>query len=114
MLTRADAVHRDSTDPLAEWRQKAEARRLSLEADFTPAQINTGGFVTEYKISGPARVRKRKLEARTSADSGTLQIDKLCVWPSALACCKPASVSAVSPDCEIVITKVRASGTESR
>ena len=45
-----------ASDPLAEWRQKAEARRLSLEADFTPAQINTGGFVTEYKISGPARV----------------------------------------------------------
>lgn len=43
-------------DPLAEWRQKAESRRLSLEAGFTPAQINTGGFVTEYKISGPARV----------------------------------------------------------
>lgn len=45
-----------SGDPLAEWRQKAEARRLSLEADFRPAQINTGGFVTEYKIAGPARV----------------------------------------------------------
>ncbi len=45
-----------ASDPLAEWRQKAEARRLSLDADFTPAQINTGGFVTEYKISGPARV----------------------------------------------------------
>lgn len=70
-------------DPLAEWRQKAEARRLSLEsetappeseeyapvpmvtpirpvegyrAQLTPAVIETGGYVSEYKIPGPARV----------------------------------------------------------
>ncbi|HYD17825.1 MAG TPA: mucoidy inhibitor MuiA family protein [Patescibacteria group bacterium] len=45
-----------SADPLAEWRQKAEARRLSVDAVVTPALINTGGFVSEYKIIAPARV----------------------------------------------------------
>ncbi len=74
-----------TADPLAEWRQKAEARRLSLEsetappeseeteaapvpmvtpirpvdgyrAQLTPAIIETGGYVSEYKIQGPANV----------------------------------------------------------
>jgi uncharacterized protein (TIGR02231 family) len=74
-----------AADPLAEWRQKAEARRLSLESEtappesedgapqpvpmvtpiraqdeyharLTPAIIETGGFVSEYKIPGPANV----------------------------------------------------------
>lgn len=74
-----------AADPLAEWRQKAEARRLSLvsetappeseetegapvpmvtpirpqagyRARLMPAVIETGGFVSEYKIPGPANV----------------------------------------------------------
>jgi hypothetical protein len=50
-----------SGDPLAEWRAKTEAKRMQMEepprqARFTPAQINTGGFVSEYKIPGPANV----------------------------------------------------------
>lgn len=76
---------RGTADPLAEWRHKAEARRLSLDsetarpeseeievapmplvtpirpqggyrAQLTPAVIETGGFVSEYKIQGPANV----------------------------------------------------------
>jgi uncharacterized protein (TIGR02231 family) len=55
-------------DPLAEWRQRTEAKRLSMEAEvvpmaqpvraasFTPAQIQTGGFMNEYKIPGPSTV----------------------------------------------------------
>lgn len=82
-----------AADPLAEWRQKAEARRLSLEnetappeseetevqpvpmvtpirpvdgyrAQLTPAIIETGGFVSEYKIQGPANVLSDGSETR--------------------------------------------------
>lgn len=76
-------------DPLAEWRQKAEARRLSLESEtappeseeteplpvgFSAAKIETGGFVSEYKIAGPARVMSENTETKLlvgnfSADS---------------------------------------------
>lgn len=80
-----------SGDPLAQWRQKAEARRLSLEssvapeteyapvpmvtpirpqatlsfeARFTPATADNGGYVTEYKIPGAARVLSDDSETR--------------------------------------------------
>ena len=67
-----------ASDPLAEWRQKAEARRLSLESEtappeaepepvpvqFSAAHLETGGFVSEYKISGPARVMSDKSESK--------------------------------------------------
>lgn len=74
-----------AADPLSEWRQKAEARRLSLSSEtappeseeteyapvpmvtpirpqagyrarLVPAVIETGGYVSEYKIPGPANV----------------------------------------------------------
>ncbi len=41
---------------------------------------------------------------RTIALVATLQIASVCVWPSACACLSAASVSAVSPDCEITST----------
>ncbi|MEZ0225072.1 MAG: mucoidy inhibitor MuiA family protein [Alphaproteobacteria bacterium] len=41
-------------DPIAEWRAKSEAKAVAIE--FIPAQINTGGFMSEYKIAGPANV----------------------------------------------------------
>jgi uncharacterized protein (TIGR02231 family) len=52
-------------DPLAEWRAKTEAKRVKMEeeqapmereAQFVPATISTGGFVSAYKIPGPATV----------------------------------------------------------
>ena len=52
-----------SGDPLAEWRGKTEAKRVKMEqeappqqAQFVPAEISTGGFVSEYKIPGPSNV----------------------------------------------------------
>lgn len=53
-----------SADPLAEWRAKTEARRIKMDGEilpdvdarFVPAVINTGGFMSEYKIPGPANV----------------------------------------------------------
>jgi hypothetical protein len=48
-------------DPLAEWRAKTEAKSVQFEqpeqqAAFSPAVVNTGGFVSEYKIQGPSSV----------------------------------------------------------
>lgn len=57
-------------DPLQEWRSKAEARRLTLEEAPPPSEenempvdaiiaratIENGGYVSEYKIPGPATV----------------------------------------------------------
>ncbi len=42
------------SDVLAEWGRVARARQ---EATFTHASINTGGFVSEYKIPGPSTVK---------------------------------------------------------
>jgi hypothetical protein len=53
----------------------------------------------------------RSEDSRTIADSGTLQIDSVCVMPSDLAYFSAASVSAVSPDCEMVTTSVCGSAT---
>ena len=50
-------------DPLQEWRKTAEARRFEIDFQEEPeappqpsqyqvAQINTGGFVSEYKVTG--------------------------------------------------------------
>ena len=52
--------------------------------------------------------------SRTMADSGTLQIARVLVMPSALACLSAARVSAVSPDWEMTTTRVSGSGTDSR
>jgi hypothetical protein len=71
-------------------------------------------LVEATPISGPARVRKRSLLWRISADSGTLQMVSVSCSPCALACCRAASVSAVSPDCEMVMTRVSGSDTDSR
>jgi hypothetical protein len=71
-------------------------------------------LVEATPISGPARVRNLRPAARISADSGTLQMARLCTWPSERACWSAASVSAVSPDCEMVTTRVDGLGTESR
>jgi hypothetical protein len=49
-----------------------------------------------------------------SADSGTLQMVSESVMPCDCACCSAEIVSMVSPDCEIVITRVSGSGTDSR
>jgi len=71
-------------------------------------------LVEATPISGPARVRNLSLLWRMSALSGTLQMARVSVSPSRWACCSAARVSAVSPDCEMVITRVPGSDTESR
>lgn len=49
----ADMSAEDSQDPLHRWRKLEEERAVSFQA----AQINTEGFVGEYKITGPANVK---------------------------------------------------------
>jgi hypothetical protein len=71
-------------------------------------------FVEATPISGPARVRKRSFDWRINADSGTLQMASASVSPLDCACFRAASVSAVSPDWEIVTTSVPGADTESR
>ncbi len=71
-------------------------------------------LVEATPISGPARVMKRSAHSRTMADSGTLQMASVFVWPSDLAWRSAASVSAVSPDCEMATTSWRGLGTETR
>ncbi len=60
-------------DPLQEWRAKAEARRMQIEeaapppeenASFTSATLNTGGYVNEYKIPGPATIAADNSETK--------------------------------------------------
>ena len=48
------------------------------------------------------------------ADSGTLQTASVRLWPRRFACSSAASVSAVSPDCEMATTSARGLGTVSR
>jgi hypothetical protein len=54
-------------DPLHRWRRLQEERVLR---DVTPApvvsQINTGGFVGEYKVTGPATVKSDGTQAKLS------------------------------------------------
>ncbi len=55
-------------DPLERWRRIQDERtRRELElkaAGFTPAQIETGGFTSEYKITGPATVMSDNTESK--------------------------------------------------
>ena len=71
-------------------------------------------LVDATPISTPARVMYASSHSRTIALVETLQIVSVCGMPSERACFNAASVSAVSPDCEIVTTSVFALGTLSR
>jgi uncharacterized protein (TIGR02231 family) len=86
-----------SADPLFEWRAKTEAKRIKMESEiipdereglptelmpmaappqqarFTPAVINTGGFVSEYKIPGPSNVLSDGTETKLMV--GNFDID---------------------------------------
>ena len=59
-------------------------------------------LVDATPISGPARVSITSSDSRTSELSGTLQIASDDRYPACFARRSAASVSAVSPDCEIV------------
>lgn len=54
-------------DPLHRWRRLQEERVLR-EAETTPVvtQINTGGFVGEYKVTGPATVKSDGAQTKLS------------------------------------------------
>jgi len=71
-------------------------------------------LVEATPISTPARVTYASVHSRTMALVATLQIVNVCGMPRLRACFNAASVSAVSPDCVIVTTSVRGSGTLSR
>ncbi|CUJ38976.1 Uncharacterised protein [Achromobacter xylosoxidans] len=71
-------------------------------------------LVEATPISTPARVMYDSLHSRTMALVDTLQMVSVFSMPSERACLSAASVSAVSPDCEIVTTSERGFGTLSR
>ena len=70
------------------------------------ASCVVNALVEATPISGPARVRSTSSDSRTSEDSGTLQIARVDRYPAAFAWRNAASVSAVSPDCEMVTKSV--------
>jgi len=72
------------------------------------------GALWETTAVPEIRGQAAQLAARISADSATLQMASAFGCPSERAWWSAARVSAVSPDCEITTTRVRASGTESR
>ena len=67
-------------------------------------------LVDATPISGPARVSSTRSDSRTSELSGTLHIGQRRQVARLLARRSAASVSAVSPDCEMV-TNSEFSGT---
>ena len=71
-------------------------------------------LVEATPISTPARVMYASAHSRTIALVATLQTVSVCAMPSERACFSAASVSAVSPLCEIVTTSVFGFGTLSR
>ncbi len=79
-----------------------------------PTSWVVNAFVEATPISTPARVMYAISHSRTIALVATLQTVSVCVMPSERACFSAASVSAVSPLCEIVTTSVRGLGTLSR
>src|SRR5471032_2152601 len=79
-----------------------------------PTNCVVNALVEATPISVPACVKNASLVNRTIALEATLQTASVCLCPSACACFKAASVSAVSPDCEITTTKARGFGTDSR
>src|SRR5207244_13205935 len=66
------------------------------------ASCVVNALVEATPISGPARVSITSSDSRTSELSGTLQIDSQDRYPDCFASRSAASVSAVSPDWEIV------------
>ena len=66
------------------------------------ASCVVNALVEATPISGPARVSITSSDSRTSELSGALQIASDERYPACLASRSAASVSAVSPDCEIV------------
>ncbi len=71
-------------------------------------------LVEATPISGPARVSSTSSDSRTSELSGTLQIASVDRKPALRASRSAASVSAVSPDCEIDTNSEFAGTTGSR
>ncbi len=63
-------------------------------------------LVEATPISGPARVSSTSSDSRTNELSGTLQMDNVDRYADCLAMRRAASVSAVSPDCEMVTNSV--------
>ena len=63
-------------------------------------------FVDATPTSTPAFVMNAKSDSRTSDDVATLQIVIAAIKPASFAKRNAASVSAVSPDCEIVTNKL--------
>ena len=66
-------------------------------------------FVEATPISGPAFVKIENSDSLAIVLVGTLQIVRVAKKPFSFAYLSAASVSAVSPDCEIVTKRVSSS-----
>lgn len=57
-----------AADPLQEWRRTADSRRAKKpgrkQARFVAANIETGGFISEYKVAGPATILSDNTETK--------------------------------------------------
>ncbi|MNT55782.1 hypothetical protein D3C72_1930470 [compost metagenome] len=117
-----------STEPMAagRWRSalrcSASCSSVRLPRVCASARVKRNSAVSwvvkalveATPISTPARVMYDSLHSRTMALVDTLQMVSVFSMPSERACFRAASVSAVSPDCEMVTTSERGLGTLSR
>ncbi len=77
-------------------------RASSSENNASATSCVVNALVEATPISGPARVISTRPASRTIEDSGTLQIAIWVRYARCLASFSAASVSAVSPDWEMV------------
>ncbi|QKK04316.1 MAG: mucoidy inhibitor MuiA family protein [Pseudomonadota bacterium] len=67
-VSRDEEEQNIGTDPLQEWRRTAKASRAKKpgqkQARFVAANIETGGFISEYKVAGPATILSDNTESK--------------------------------------------------
>ena len=80
-------------------------RQSDHEHGRAPSSCVVNALVDATPISGPARVSMTSSDSRTSELSGALQIESVERYPDCLASRRAASVSAVSPDWEMVTNR---------
>ena len=102
---------------LLSWTDNSWTSKPNLVLPIAAANPNNAincvvkAFVEATPISGPAFVIKCAPVSFTIELVSTLQMERVMFIPCSLADCNAASVSAVSPDCEITTTKVSGLGT---
>ncbi len=82
------------------------ARAVAITRQASVASWQVKALVEATPISGPARVGSTRSASRAMELSGTLTMPSAWVTPAARAPLNAASVSAGSPDCEMVTRNV--------